>query len=501
MRHSYFLALLFLVLAGQRAHAQQTAWRPFRPGFVYSYSPLSSTSSTIPVHTLRVDSTYATAAGDSVYAFNRLLRPLSSSAYYYGKSRNNLLGARLRWHPGSSEYYLEANAEPALGGPATPTVLLLRPRAAVGSTWAASTQPALTATLSRRIPDPAGTSADSLANIVLSNGQQVVLSRRYGLRQGPQWLTLDGSSNAWQQSTAPQAGLGDYDARTLFALSAGDELGYESTIYSFSSTFTCSQGYRLRRITGRQLTADSLVITYREQGQTTTTSFPGCGTPGTVVGPVQAGRWAISLRTGQSPQFPYLPLLAGEYTTLANKTMFMGQSTALKGTLPSCLASARTLSFVPVYMNGSQTGQYNTGIDDAAYVYAFSASLGLGLITLGSSPNYSNYLAYYKRNGVTCGQSGNYASLLPTRAARAAEVAALAPNPATEAAMLTLAAPTQPGTVLALTNMLGRTLWRTPIAVGQLRLAVPLGGQPAGLYLVQLLVPAASPYTWKLVKE
>jgi len=453
------------------------------------------------VHTLRVDSVYATAAGDSVYAFNRLLRPLGNTTYRYAKSRNNLLGARLRWHPGSSDYYLEANAEPALGSPATPVVLLLRPRAAVGSTWVASAQPALTATLRSRTPDPTGTSADSLATIVLSNGQQMVLSRRYGLRQGPQWLTLDGSNNAWQQWAPPQTGLGDYDARTLFALSAGDELGYESTIYVFSSPFICSQSYQLRRITGRQLTADSLVITYREQSQTTTSSFPGCGTPGTVVNPVSAGRWAISLRTGQSRQFAYLPLLAGEYKTLVNKSVFMGRSTAQKGPLASCLGSTRTLSFIPMYESGSQTGQYNTGIDNAAYVYEFSASLGLGPTVLGSSPNYSNSLTYYKRNGVVCGQPGNYAGLLPTRAVQAATVATLTPNPAADAATLALAAPSQPGTVLALTDALGRTLWRTPVAANQLRLAVPLASQPAGLYLVQLLVPAASPLTWKLVKE
>ncbi|QKG57245.1 hypothetical protein GKZ68_11830 [Hymenobacter sp. BRD128] len=149
----------------------------------------------------------------------------------------------------------------------------------------------------------------------------------------------------------------------------------------------------------------------------------------------------------------------------------------------------------------SQPGQYESGVDDAAYVYEFSASLGLGPITLGSSPNYSNSLTYYKRNGITCGQPGNFAGLLPTRAAQAAATATLAPNPATEQATLALAAPSAPGAVLALTDALGRTLWRMPVAAGQLRVAVPLAGQPAGLYLVQLLVPAASPFTWKLVKE
>lgn len=84
------------------------------------------------MHTLRVDSAYATPASNSIYAFNRLLRLHAGIPYPLLKSRN-LVGACLRWRPSTSDYYREANAEPALGGPAAP-VALLRPRAAVGST-------------------------------------------------------------------------------------------------------------------------------------------------------------------------------------------------------------------------------------------------------------------------------------------------------------------------------------------------------------------------------
>ena len=91
--------------------------------------------------------------------------------------------ARLRWRPGTNDYYLEANAEPALCGPATPVVLLLRPRAAMGSTWAASTQPLLTATLSSRALGP--TTPGSITTISLSNGQTLMLSQHNGLLQGP----------------------------------------------------------------------------------------------------------------------------------------------------------------------------------------------------------------------------------------------------------------------------------------------------------------------------
>ncbi|QKG53251.1 T9SS type A sorting domain-containing protein [Hymenobacter sp. BRD67] len=373
---------------------------------------------------------------------------------------------------------------------------------AVGSTWAASSQPALTATLvSRTYGVVAGTVADSLVTIGLSNGQLFVLGRQSGLVRGPQWLTLDGSGNAWQQWAPPRPGLGDYAPRTLFALGTGDELGYEQTRYSFGSGFVCTQGYQLRHIVGRQLTADSLVLTYREQTQTTTSAFPGCGTPGTYTTSVQAGRWAISLRTGRSPQFAFLPLLADEYLPQPNtSSLFMGRAVAMQAASSACLASTQTLTFIPLYAIQNQPGHYSVGIDDAAYVYQFSPTLGLGPITLGSGPNYSYSLTYYSRNGVACGLRTNFAGLLPTRAALAAAAATLAPNPAATTTTLLLAAPAQAGTMLALTDALGRRVWSTPVATGQTDWSIPLATQPAGLYFVQLLLPSGPPLTWKLVK-
>ena len=161
MKHKYLLATLLLGALSQPALGQATAWRPFRPGMVYTFA---QTASPTTLHTLRVDSAYATAGGDSVYTFNRLLRQIPGTNFLYRKSRNNLLGARLRWQPGTANFYLEANAEPAIGA-ATATTLLLRPRVAVGSTWVASTAPALTATLSSRSYGLLGSTPDSLVTI------------------------------------------------------------------------------------------------------------------------------------------------------------------------------------------------------------------------------------------------------------------------------------------------------------------------------------------------
>ena len=111
---------------------------------------------------------------------------------------------------------------------------------------------------------------------------------------------------------------------------------------------------------------------------------------------------------------------------------------------------------------------------------------------------------YYRRirNGTTttCGSPQAFVNLLPTRAAQAAAVATLAPNPAAEVATLTLARPARPSHTLRLTDALGRTVWSARVTAGQSAIAVPLAGQAAGLYRLHLSGPDASA-TWKLNHE
>jgi hypothetical protein len=503
MRHGYFLLVLALMLLSQLAAAQSTAWRPFRPGVVYSFLQARGTVTPTHVHTLRIDSAYTTVAGDSVYTFNRLLRAApGGSGYPLFRSRNNLLGARLRWRSGTSDYYLEANAEPALGSPSTAVALLLRPRVALGSTWVASTAPSLTATLTSRTLGTVGNVPDSLATIVLSNGQLLLLSKRNGLLQGPQWLTLsaDGAMLPpnWQQYGRPTP-LGPYDPRTLFALSVGDEVGYQLTA-SWYATFSCQHGYRLRRIVARQQTTDSLLLSYREQDVITTTNAPNCsGIPGTAYSAIRTGRWAFSLRTGASPQWPFLGLLAGEYRRAPGTTAWLtGRGYDLEFSTGNCLLEAAPMYFWGLYGAGS-TGPYLPGIDYLALNQTFTPTLGIGPDYF--TDYYENTLAYYRRGNTSCGQPLYFAGLLSAHVAQATTAATLAPNPATEGTTLTLAAPAPPQATLTLTDALGRQVWSTPVATGQLDVAIPLAGTPAGLYLVQLLVPAAPPLARKLIKH
>jgi hypothetical protein len=422
------------------------------------------------------------------------------------KSRNNLFGARLVWTPGTSEFVLENVAE---GTYQAALSLRLRPRAVVGSTWTASTTPLLTATLTSRTWQPvtsaAGSPSDSIATITLSSGAVVRLSRQYGLLAGPRWLAA-GTATApqWVASRLPATLVNSPLSPTvLFNMQPGDRLGYDETPRSVGSP-PCVSYYTLRAIHSRQMVGDSLIYTYQQQTRTVTYSLSGCfGAPGNTLGPVRAGRLAFSLRTGQSPQYPTLPLLSGEYRALnassATSALLVGLGLQTASSTIGCL-SVPLLQYQQMMGLSSSGGVivYST-ITDGNWFQSFSPQLGLGPLLTGETA-----LVYFVRNTptgpVTCGTPTNFANLLPTRVAEATALATLHPNPATEAATLTLAQPARAGHTLRLTDALGHTIWSAPLTAGQNTATVPLAGQPAGLYLLHLNGPNMAG-SWKLTHE
>ena len=516
MKRLYLLlALLLAFHFPQKTIAQATAWRPFKPGLIYTYNTVGVTATDL--HTLRVDSSYATAAGDSVYTFNRLMRrPSPTDASFY-RSRNNLFGARLRWRPGTAEYFLEANAETVGTTPMTPAAFTLRllPRAAVGSTWTASSQPALTATLSSRSFGNGSGLTDTVATITLSNGQTLQLGRQTGLVQGPQWLTLAGASSTWKATYAPQTVLQSfYSPLALFSMQPGDELGYTREPFTISP-FPCTSGTILRRILSRQQTTDSLIITYQYQERTQYYAGPNCGTnTGTFTSIVQTGRMAFSLRTGKSRQFTTIGLLTGEYAPYMSGIQYSGAFEMALGIvansyLPTTCQTNPQLRFHRVYPNNILSGRYLPGVDALGWQqeFAVTSNTNPAQTGLGDLHTYDLTLSYTRRTlaGTStpyiCGSPINFTNLLANRAAQATAIATLHPNPATEQATLTFAVPARAAAILTLTDALGRQVWQAPLAPGQTTATVPLAGQPAGLYLVQLKVIDATPVTWKLTHE
>lgn len=503
MQHAYrwarpLLAVL-LFFSVFEASAQQ-AWRPFRPGLIYSFSAPGSGSA----HTLRLDSAYRTASGDSAWAFGRILKTSdgheqsTSPAGVYRKSCNNLFGARLVWQKAAAAFVLENLPEGAFQ---SALALELRPQAAVGSSWPASSSPALTATLSSRGLQTVGGQSDSVAVITLSSGQVLRLSRSFGLLEAPQWLATAVPTAQWVQARLPTTlAQSPYSPLALFTTQPGDELGYEANPFNISP-FGGSRSHTLRRVLTRQQRSDSLVLTFQQQTRTELFATPTSS--GSVqISPVGRERWAFSLRTGKSVQFPGLPLLTGEYVPWSASTQspyYVGRGITVSSSV-GCGGSGQYLSFIGLFPGfGAPTGQFSTGID-IGWRQEFSLALGLGYVYTADGVA----LVYYRRSTgspLTCGSPMSFASLLPTRAGQAAAVATLAPNPVAEATTLTLAQPARSGTTLRLTDALGRAVWRAPVAAGQTAVAIPLVGQPAGLYLLHLNGPDGTAASWKLHHE
>ncbi|MET4076072.1 hypothetical protein [Hymenobacter sp. UYCo722] len=501
MKHAYawarpLLAALFL-FSGFGASAQQ-AWRPFRPGLLYAFSAPGSSSA----HMLRLDSVYRTPAGDSAWTFGRLLKTTdgheqSTNPYgTYRKSRNNLFGARLIWHRASSAFLLENLAE---GNFQVAVTLELRPQAVVGSSWTASTVPALTATLTSRSLQQVQGTADSVSVITLSSGQVVRLSRSYGLLEGPQWLGTSSAAPQWTQARLPQTlAQSPYNPLALFAMQPGDEMGYLVEPFTISP-FPSYRSHILRRILTRQQTADSLVLTYKEQTRTENFGTPTGGMPGIQISPVSTRRWAFSLRTGRSTQYPAMGLLTGEYVPAAPNLPQLAGRGIVGYNGSGCGPSGQYLAYIMMFPGfGAPAGQFHTGID-IGWQQWFSVALGMGDVFTDDGQS----LVYYRRSTgspLTCGSPMDFINLLPTRAAQAA-VATLAPNPVAEVATLTLMQPARPGTTLRLTDALGRTVWSAPVATGQTAVAVPLVEQPVGMYLLHLSGPEGLAASWKLNHE
>ncbi|WP_375416422.1 hypothetical protein [uncultured Hymenobacter sp.] len=478
--------------------AQVTAWRPFRPGLVYAFR----TAKADIIFTLRVDSVYADGP-DSVYRFNRTLRQLDGSRYV--PTTNNLFGARMRFRPGSGTYTFFLDADTL--GPARQWTL--QTEGAVGSSYEQPAgQRAGTARVASReerqiLP---GVRDLTLTLRTQPDGDTLVFSRRHGAVQLPRNLYRGqpGSQPLYLADVPVPIGESKYYSPTvLFNYQPGDEFGFRTE--DWINPFPCFITYTLRRILTRQQSTDSLSYTYLEQIRHQAVSGLDCGSTNTTsFTPVTTKRLAISLRTGQSPQFPYLGLFTLEY-----KRASAGQSDrqAIQAGLPIIMSRASgcqetdfSVSNVRLYpQSGTSVALkvFVPGIDYLAWLQGFAPAVGLVYV-------YQDNLACSRRqlsNGQRseCGTCGDFVTLLPARAARAAAAATLHPNPAAgSAATLTLAAPARPDTTLSLTDALGRRVWSTSVGAGQTALPVPLAGRPAGLYLVQLLAPGAAPLTWRL---
>ena len=493
------LLLLMSLTGSLSAAAQVTAWRPFRPGLVYAFR----TAKADTVFTLRVDSLSVDGL-DSVYHFNRTVRVLRGGHHY--PTKNNLFGARMQFRPGSGSYTFILDAD--VLGPAQQWTL--QTDAAVGSTYAQPAGGRGTATiLSRDTRQVLPSLRDEVLTLrTAPDNDSLVFSRRYGAVQLPRSLYRSQRRSRplyLAEVPVPVAQSRYYSPLVLFDYQPGDEFGYKGGESLFTS-FPCSENLNLRRILTRQQTTDSLVYTYLQQSRYRTLSVgaPGCSsTLVSTISPVWRGRLAFSLRTGRSSQLPFFGLFTLESNVwLRNNLITSGIVAGLPITTrqqPSACVPAGPLisnTFLIRRSGGpAGNGAFGVGVDLGCEEH-FAAGVGKVHDCVESLACVRRLLPSGQRQ--ECGTCTDFATLLPTRAAQAAQTATLHPNPASTAATLTLAAPARPGTRLDLTDALGRCVWSAPAAAGHTALPVPLTNLPAGLYLLRLSAPGAAPLTWHL---
>ncbi|MCB2408560.1 T9SS type A sorting domain-containing protein [Hymenobacter lucidus] len=486
MKNVYYLLVLCASLAQLPLQAQN--WRPFRPNQdVHAFRGVTADT----VLTMRLDSA-ALQGADSVYYFNRTVRRANS--FQWQKSANNQFGRQLRYNPAQRTYSLNW-AGVSINGFSADRTLVLKPFARVGDTWSSyfSDYGVQTTLLSRGTQVVDGVT-DSVAIFRCSTGVTVMLSKNNGLVSAPANL-LFGVTNPKMLTIARRpgpAGLSYYNPLDLLDLQPGNELGYFQDPV-FLGPFACFDGWLLRRVLSRQVTADSVVYRFQQQSQTVYHNTPSCSGMGTAVGPVEVVRMAASLRTGRwagpnRPNAALVPvntdLLAYEYRALPGvpASLMMGYPVLVASPATACSIPARLQQQMLYRLNGDVYNPYQA-IDLPGWQQ--QEGPGVGVISQAEKR-----LVYWRRTvnaaDQTCGSRTSFGTLLPTKAARLAATFELYPNPAGESATLRLAGAARVATTVRLLDNLGRAVKTQQLTTGQTELVLPLQSLVPGLYLVEV---------------
>ncbi|KAA9333138.1 T9SS type A sorting domain-containing protein [Hymenobacter busanensis] len=492
MKHAYPL-LAVLALASITAQAQQ--FRPFRTGTAHQFT---ETSAADTIHTLRLESA-ALVGSDSVFRFNGRVVPvrrvLGTTCYLTHVQRpDNLFGATLTKRAAGTEYVLTA---------ANGRTFTLRPRAALGQPWAA-TSTGLTAHVTARAIDNVLGLPDSVVTIALSDGKTLRLSKHYGLVSGPALGAYLNGRHAARQltlSALPGLRLGaeKTGAPAVYDFQPSDVfLRYSKQEGSLSNL--CSESWVRDSVLTRALSRTGDTITYRIWSRKLTRTYGSPGAPagfcqgsaGTVLEPART----TELQVTRSQQ-------AGAPATLTNTTVgnivpngFVAVGFGARRT-PNYYGRA-TQSLVDRQVCGVQTGDSVRLADiiDNGREQRYTA--GLGLVFLSNWGIYSTLtttlLGYRKVNLPTStgtevwGVLTTFPQILKAADYRPAASTAAFPNPFTSDLTVRFDAQRSQQTQVQLYNSLGQLVHETsrPVAAGvqQFILAVPT--VPAGLYSLHL---------------
>ena len=240
-------------------------YRPFRFGLTYQLSAGTAGDTT---HLLRLASRQLQGS-DSLFVFDKRVSrghavPNTGRCGNYIMRTDNLAGASLLVKP-SAEYVLTA---------ANGRTFTLRPRAPLGQVWAA-TAAGLTAQVSARTLGAVLGQPDSLATILLSDGAELVLRKRFGWVSGAapgHYLNARLPQSLLTLTALPELRLGTtyLNAFAVYDFQPGDVfLRRTTSIYYLAQGVPCiSRMWKRDSIISRSLSANGDTLKYRQQSRT-----------------------------------------------------------------------------------------------------------------------------------------------------------------------------------------------------------------------------------------
>jgi hypothetical protein len=400
--------------------------------------------------------------------------------------RVNLYGGRFTWNAATGTAIFTSAGSAA--------AVEIQTRTPIGQRWAFT--PAVDASITSRTQQTILGQSDSVLNILLTDGNRLQLSQRYGLVSGPDFTYYLGRTYRPGAPTQvhpltlaglPEAGLPGVNLTraAIVDLQPGDSLFYRSHDFGedlgWCTMFTC-QTYSRRAaytyvVRSRQLSA---------VGDTLTVYVDEIRAAGTTLG-VQLK----FIREGS--------LLSATHVGLTT-SIFSGQSGVV------------AITQHPDSLSGLPVVHTNALIPDAGSDWKFAPSLattfaGDGISSCCLSVQEQRLVGFYKgQTGVRWGDTRLPRLVAAPRAVAAALPAALVPNPTpaggTPAVSFSL---DQPRAVeLALYDALGRAVWHqtSVLAAGEQRLPVAANVPLVpGLYRLRLTLADGRQRLLPLVRE
>src|SRR5690606_32229815 len=281
-----------LFLAGSASVFAQN-YQPFRQNLTYHYIAQDS------IYSMRIDSAKV-VNGDSVFVFNPIARkggpsitncPPPGRLYLeYAVHPNNQFGAQMR-KMANGDYIFRTYQ----GGE-----FLLKTNAAIGQSWSAISNPAVTATLaSRTFEVVKNTVSDSVLTFTLSDGKTIKLTKNYGFLKAPnlsQYFDTYFKPRELEFYALPEKGLGNAISSpfAIFDFQPGDKFGYHKQSLSQHNN-VCAESWERREILTRTASLNGDTIYYTIETQRLS---KGYGSPNAPWGMCQGSKYTTLFPKG-----------------------------------------------------------------------------------------------------------------------------------------------------------------------------------------------------------